>query len=1158
MNEAVRDAQQVQRQAADPTRSRVLEASAGSGKTKVLVDRFLRLCLSGPGVDPRAVLAITFTRKATVEVVERLQREAIRLAGLPRPERRRVLHGILDREPTEAELDRAAWFHESLLDDPAGLGIDTLHAFCQKVLARFAAEVGLDPRFTVLDERQEIDERAAALDALELELGRDPRWSGRYVELGGTPRAARDLVAGVFRQRVHLQRWLDRVAPPEGPAAATLARPLAPHAPALAQDLRRAALAGTPWHDCENPEPADLAPALIQALAEFAGAGLAGVTMAEDAGGDVTPGFARKRDVMRDGALAAVDELRTDASQVPAVLDGLDSWLLTRSGTVARIPGRKPSAEARYAALCAAAAPILQFRQLLELDQLLQRNFTRLECGLRALDLYAGRKRRDRVVDFQDLEYLALRLLTDPEVGPQIHFRLDARLDHLLLDEFQDTNRNQWELLLPLLEELLAGGEVVRTVFVVGDVKQSIYGFRGADPTVFELARQLITRQAGPNAARRLPTNFRTLPRLVQAVGDICEASPVCDHLGAPARHARQAAARTVWPGEVHLVPPFDPDPESSGHDRAAAAVVDIIQDLARREPDTWDWDPAAGADRPRPLDLGDILILARSKTHLATYEAALRRAGIPFTPAGRGLLARNREVQDVLALLRWLSVAADDTAAATVLRSPLVRLDEATVQDLLQRRLAGPRRRNLREVLEQDGAGLEMTALIDQLGGWFRAAGLLPLHDLLRRIYREAEVLARMEIAGGEQARYNLLRLLDLALAADERGGSLRDFVHELEQADKLGGEDEGALPGEAGGGRVRVMTIHGSKGLEAPVVILADAAVPLNSRTDHLLLAGHEDDGPWLSGAPAALVDPGDDGAAGLLAVHGQRALARRQAEEAHILYVALTRARDRLYVLGGRNNRQGAAGDERSYLGWLAQAAPAELWTGRVDLPAPASAAEAQTDDGRLLEARARRLARRQSVWTPPVLAPLMVMETPSTLEPQTPAGPGEDHPRPASPRRRETEATLRGTRVHRWLERAALLGAMPPPPSDPELRMEWDEARATFEHADLTWVFQAGEGLCEVPVIGPGSAADRRIFGIIDRLVIRPDRVDIVDYKSNRVTAAELAGLVDHYRPQLTAYRQVLASLYPGRELRCWLLWTRLAAAGQSDCLSEVLP
>jgi ATP-dependent helicase/nuclease subunit A len=1172
MSEAIDRAREVQRQAADPERSVVLEASAGSGKTKVLIDRFLRLCLAGPGVDPRAVLAITFTRKATVEIMERLQSAATQLARLPVAERHLALAAILGREPRPAELERAAWFHEQLLADPSGLGIDTLHAFCQKVLGRFAADVGLDPRFTVLDERQELDYRTAALDRLELAIGRDPDRATRYVKLGGSAGGARDRVASLFWRRVHVQRWLDRIATPPVSPADSLQRPLAPLADALADDLQRLACDGTPWQDHDDLDLARVAAPLRSALQDLLGAGLDGVRDA-DADEGFTRGFLAQEAAIRAAAASALEHLARDPADVPAAVAITTSALLTSDGRKLRaFNGRKSSKGQRQAAFAAAAAPVLALAQLPDLADLLVRNRQLLRFGLEALDHYAELKRRDGVVDFQDLEYLALRLLTDPEVGPQVHYRLDAHLDHLLLDEFQDTNRNQWELLEPLLLELLAGGDRPRSVFVVGDVKQSIYGFRGADPTVFHRARDLIARQAGAGSVMRLPTNFRSLPHLVETVGDLCEHDPLRELLGAEAARARQEAARTVEPGEVILVAPLAADEERSGHERAARAVVDLVSRVQAGELRTWSWDPQAGRDQPRPMRLDDVLILARTKTHLATYETALRRAGIPYTPAGRGLLARSREVQDVLALLRWLTVTADDTAGATALRSPAFRLPEAVVQDLLRRRLA-PHRRTLRDVLRQDAAALGLDDVATQLGGWFGAAGLLPLHDLLRRIMREGDLLARFEIAGGEQARYNLLRLLDLALAADQRGGSLRDFVVELEQADRLGGEDEGPLPGEGGEGRVRVMTVHGAKGLEAPLVILADAASPLNDETDHLPLAAGEVDGPYLAGAARTLTDGIDTGTGdtlpGPLAPARRRALSGVMTEEAHVLYVALTRARDQLVVLGGLPRRPNASVADRSHLGWLQQATEPTLWDTADTLAMEAGPAPDPAVPARLQE-RAGRIVARCRRWDPPPLAPRLTVENPSQIEDddrrREAAALAEPGPAPDihGPRRRDTAATRRGERIHRWLERAARAGAMPPPPPAVDERADWQEARTVFEADALQWLMAPDpvrvHALCEAPVsavLDDRERSPRRMLGVIDRLLIAPDRIDIVDYKSNRVGPGDLERLVAHYRPQLAAYRDALRRLYPDREIRGWLVWTGLVAAGSADGLTEVV-
>lgn len=938
------------------------------------------------------------------------------------------------------------------------------------------------------------------------------------------------------------------------------------------RDLRDVLLADTPWQGDEEPDIAAIAPALAMRLREFATDGLAAVVAVDEPHG-LTAGFQKYHDLCRDDALAAAARLETVARDIVEVVEELRALFLTATNPKLRdFKGRKVTKAERQEAFAAAARPVLELLALPGLLDLLRNNETMLACGLRAIDIHAQLKRRDRVVDFQDLEELALRLLTDDEVGPGIHYRLDARLDHLLLDEFQDTNRNQWDLLAPLLDEVLAGGDRHRSAFVVGDVKQSIYGFRGADPTVFTAAKRRFESQVGGDAILRLPTNFRSLPWLVQTIGDLWHHDPLAEYLGEEVAGVRQLAARTVAPGKVVFVEPIDRDGTSSGHDRAAATVVALVQHLFEPGRETWAWNAALGRDEPRDLRHDDILILARTKTHLATYEAALRRAGIPFVPAGRGLLARTREVQDLLALLRWLSYPADDAAGATVLRSPCFRVSEDKVQTLLRWRLDG-RRRSLREVLRDRGTELDLDVEREQLDRWFGAVGRRSLHDLLRRAIDDGSLFERFEIAGGEQARFNLARLLDLALAVDQRSGSLRDLVRDLEQSDRLGGDEEGALPGEVGAGRVRVMTVHGSKGLEAPVVILADAAVPIRERLDHLRVGEGAIDGPWAHDVSRGLASgptmPGGASLKGPLFADWSRERSRMLGEEAHILYVALTRARDRLYVLGGRNDRTSGGQAGGGFLDWIAQADHPgtdrdRRWTGceelLVDLAPSGEEADLPPTPAVERASRAEQVRSRIEVWTPPVLTPRFDQWKPSEL------GRHSDHDAgtPRAVDQRDTDATTRGTRIHRWLERACILGRMPAlPGSRSEDNVEWGEARSVYEDDRLAWVFHSerfgGRGFSEIPLLhrlddGPRES---RVVGTVDRLVVRPDRIDVVDYKSNRISPTEVGAACELYRDQLGAYRDAIAVMYPDRTVRCWLLWTWLVAQGDGDGLTEVL-
>ncbi len=1194
----VAQATAVQREAASPAASVVLRAAAGAGKTKVLVDRFVRLCLAGSR--PKSILAVTFTRKAAVEIKDRLLQQTRLFACLTAAELADGLRELLGREPTPAERQRAARLHAEVLEDLAGLQIGTIHAFCQRILGRMAAELGLDPHFRVLEEEEAL--WAEALDRLEREAAADPRERDALAGLATAPDAARRELTRLRRDRVHLERWLDRVrrergAEPAGPADLLTAR-RAPLHGELTAELRQLLFVGTPLDGAAEPALPDLLPRLREAIEGLAGAGLESVLAAESA---VTAGLQKQAAELREGltgvraGLQDLQDLAPAAAADPAaaaeletVLEDLRGVLLTGQGQLRKLHGKKETAAGRQATWAAAAAPVLGLLHLADRVTIYRFDSKLLRFGLRALDIYAELKRRDRCVDFQDLEQLAWALLRSP-AGLAVQYRFDEAVDHLLVDEFQDTNRNQWEILRPFAEEFLAGESargVRRTVFLVGDVKQSIYGFRGAEPALFGEVALWLERQAGAPLLS-LPTNFRSLPAVVQSVGRLMSSPPLADLLPpGEAAAARQVAARGEAAGEVAILPVRRADEGGAADHLAAAAAVRIVRHLLRCGR-VW----ADGA----PLSCGDILVLCRSRNRITIYEQAFRQAGIPIAPAGRGLLARGREVKDLLLLLRWLSFPGDDAALAGVLRAPILRVDEATLQRALAR-LDGDRERSLWHVLQQHAGDLGLAAEVELLGSWLGRSPFLSCHDLLRWIFRTGHLPERYGAALGEQARYNLLRLHDLALAPEQgEAPTLREFAELIRRAGETAAEEE-ATPPERGSGRVRLMTVHGAKGLEAPVVLLVDAAAPLREDVDRLVLAPPQADGPLLYGVRRRHLQ-GSEEVAGAAAppatdplrAAGEHELRQQRREEADILYVAMTRARDALYVVGAEPARKGG---RESYQDWLEAAAAADLAGGGSAAAAPyaladpawlaGEAAEEATGAALPVPAAAEGSCR---AWEAPSLPPRIQLVQPSahdetlraaaeTGEEDDEDGGGEDAEAVAAgvaaAGRARSQALAHGEAVHLWLQVAAEQGELSVEnrPRDPHARAAWEEARRVYAECTsgkLAWIFQpeceGGMGYAEVPILhhlpppeGATGAAERRVVGVIDRLVVFPGRAEIVDYKSDRdaATAAGRDRLRERYGPQLAAYRAAVAALLPGHEVRAHLLLTAPAvpqAAGR---------
>ena len=1199
--EALLKATAIQNLAARPTASVALRASAGSGKTKVLVDRFVRLCVQdGPGrAEPRSILAITFTRKAAVEIQERLLSRARAMALAPDQELRADLARLLGREPgqevTPSEMDAAAGLYEKILEDVSGLAVGTIHAFCQAILGRFAAEAGLDPHAALLENTDDLVEEA--LDQLEREITADADLATAAREAGKDPASVRSAVRAMHLQRLRLDRWAHHLQDADNPDA-----PLPP--------LRRAQL--------QDAMIAQVERELFTGLDLPAGDTRAGLlaAMGRELDALLEVGLDRvKQGLPADIARAQAKSLEKTWTDLSTQLRDLQTaWRAGGAAPAALVPeltrvflttASQPRVWSRVkvddlgplfnALFLQEARPLLGLIRSHGYLELLRVNTHLLGLALRLLDICDELKRRDQVIDFQDLEDFAGRLMGSEARALSLLFRLDDSISHILLDEFQDTNFNQWDILAHFVDEFLSGGpdpDRPRTVFVVGDVKQSIYGFRGAEPELF--AR--VCANSGLESLV-LPTNFRSVPAVVDAVGCVFTAPPLRDFLPpGEDQSVWQDHARSEQPGPVVVVEAFrGPDPgdgeeddgaadDRPGGDQLAAAAA---AGLARRLVDGAEptWEGFGDQVTTRPLQWNDLLVLCRSRTEIAVYEKAFRDAGIPVAAAGRGTLAASREVQDLLALLRWLSYPEDDLALASVLRSPIFRLTEADFQQALVRRglekvdAQGQRLPPARlwQSIRQVEADPRLGPAVTLLRRWRGRVGLESCHDLLRRIYREGALLERYQAAGGSQARENLLRLHDLSLAPDVAATpTVRRLVEVIERAARLGAEEEAVALPDQDRGRVRFMTIHGAKGLEAPVVLLVDADRRLGKQDTHVRLLPDENRSPLLFKVDRKFRDgiTGADLPASSVERAAHRAVQRGQTEDANLLYVALTRARDRLYVLGGEKCTRE---EHDSFLRQLTRAAAAApcgtvLRLRPDDLPPagpPAAAHPApQSGGGAASPAELETIAGRR--WTPPALTPRVRTVTPSTLATETPGQPEPPERRPqaagddASGETSDRQGALeRGNLVHLLLQQAADLGAMPQGTGP-----EHAEAAAVFANPALAWIFhpqrEQGRGLSEAPLIhrtGPAVAGqpEERVTGIIDRLVLRAGRADIIDYKTNRTGGDpdRIEHLVEHYRPQLETYRQAVEALFPDRTVGAWLLFTEPVPGRPAGLLREVV-
>lgn len=1134
-----------QRQAADPTASVWVAASAGSGKTKVLTDRVLRQLLAG--TPPARILCLTFTKAAAAEMSIRVNRILGLWATVGDAELEDRLFRLTGERPTADACRAARRLFAQVIDCPGGMKLQTIHAFCQSLLRRFPLEAGLAPHFEVMDEttagellaqarstvltaarlapaapvgqalaRLAADLHEEGVGALMLELAGERGRLGRILKDHGGLEAT---VAEVCHVLGVTPNWDDTAVT----AAAVTDRVLD------LDGLRRAcrALAAGSAAD--------------QKRGEGIAAWLTGDAAARMAGFDdyqlellTKDGDPRKTLITKKAAAAAPD--------VPEVLSREAERL------VAVMTRRKATAVAT------ATTALLTFAEAL-------------------LVAYARLKAARALLDYDDLILAARDLLDRPGVAPWVLFKLDGGLDHILIDEAQDTNPDQWQVIARLAEEFFAGAGArsspdapPRTVFAVGDEKQSIFSFQRADPREFaRLRRHFQGRVEGARLSWhqiRLDISFRSTAAVLRTVDRVFAAPEAADGvaLAAPGEtpaEIRHYSYRRGHGGRVELWPPVKPEPRPDpepwqpplGREVADQPPARLAAALAATIAG-WIAGGAVLESRGRPVQPGDILVLVRRRTSFVTeLVRALKDREVPVAGVDRMVLTEQLSVMDLMALAQMLLLREDDLTLAIVLKGPFIGLDEDPLFTL-----AHGRPGSLWQAL-----GARADALPDSL----EARARRWLDDLLARtdfvppyeffsgiLHRPCPadpesglraVLGRL----GAEARDPVDEFLSICLAFQScHPPSLQGFMAWLatSQAEIKREQDRGGGPD---GGLVRIMTAHGAKGLQAPIVILPDT---LTKPRQSARILWPEDDRKVPLYAPRRSQEEAICQAARAASDH------RRDQEYRRLLYVALTRAEDRLYVCGWQGRSEPPEG---TWYQLVAAALRSDDQAGEVPIPALGP------------EARGWRLHDPQTVAAQDDQAaagPALALEAlpdwarqaappePQPSRPLTPSRPDDSEPAVRSPLGRDDDATRfrRGEILHRLFQtlptldsrvRAAAAArylARPAHRLEPAIQAGLAaEALAVLEHPDFAPLFGPGSR-AEVPLVG--VVGDRVLSGQIDRLLVTDDAVWIVDYKTNRPPPRTVAEVAPLYLRQMASYRAAIAGLYPGRTIRCLLLWT----------------
>jgi ATP-dependent helicase/nuclease subunit A len=1145
-------AEMAQHAASDPLVSAWVGASAGSGKTKVLTDRVLRLLLQ-EGQAANRILCLTFTKAAAAEMQTRLARRLGAWACADDPRLDAQLQS-LGCEPGETLRRRARALFAEVLELPGGMRISTIHAFCQSLLRSFPLEAGLPPQFAVLE-----DAEAASLlaDAREAVLTGGLAPTENLESLAGLVSA--DDFSGVLSE---LMRERERIAVCiNGCNGVSGLR------------LRLARAIGLP--DGEE-DAASAVAALCRVPDEVARAAAALVNHKN-----------KKPQALGNGIRTWL-ELRDD--ERAARWQDWHGLFFTKDGGVR-------AEAAADAAMAAEAARLAEVQGRLAGCRLLAATEALLALAHPVLGHFDARKRGAGLMAYDDLIATAERVLRDPG-SAWVLFKLDGGLDHVLLDEAQDSNPAQWRIAAALTEEFFAGegtdrrralseAEAARrrSVFAVGDIKQSIYGFQGADTAGFGTwGTAFESRVRGSEGEFRkvpLTTSFRsTAPvlALVDAVfaEELARQGVAAD--GEPLQHRPDreghAGAVELWPllrraakpKPLPWLVPEQPEQVADAPTLLAEAVAARIAHMLRHERlharGVRGRCAKTGAEtlEARPVRPGDVLVLVRRRTaFVQRLVRALKERGVPVGGVDRLALVEQIAVQDLLALCDALLLPEDDLQLAALLKSPLIGLSEEALFGLAQGRggslwaaLSARRGSDTPE-----GRAAEWIACLQS------RADLVTPHALLAEVLGEpslggpgqrgssgrARLLARL----GPDAADPLDEVLNAALTYERaHPPSLQGFVHWLRR-----GGAQVKREAESGADAVRIMTVHGAKGLEAPVVVLPDLGAGNPKQVVRWTTEGGVELPLW---APRARQDHQPPAYAKVK----QEDDRRRQEEENRLLYVALTRAEDRLLVCGmGEPDPESwhgkvAAGFRRladkgaaqSAFDHLAFSAPAACDFGnepawrhecpqRLDPVEDRAAAEAAAQDAALLPDWATRPAPPESAET--VIAPSALPG-----EQETPAAAPHGLADPFGRRFR------RGRLVHALLQHlperdpaereAAGRRFLSRPGHGLSAEEQTELLREVLDIVEAPALAAAfgPDSLAEAPIVG--SVGGRLISGQVDRLVVTPERVVVLDYKTNRPPPETPDDVAPLHLRQMAAYRAVLRAAFPGREVECVLVWT----------------
>ena len=1117
-----------QLKATKPDASIWVGASAGTGKTHVLTARVLRLMVRG--TDPQKILCLTFTKAAAAEMANRIYKDLGAWVTMGDDALRGVILTRTGETATDDMLNHARTLFGRVLDTPGGLKIQTIHSFCQSLLGRFPIEAGLTPRFQVMEDRTATElmktSREGAFSYAK-ELDDTKTLSAiKHIATRAAEQTFSDLMQNVTSERGHFRQLLQS----SGGANGLIKRTKEALGLGLGETKEQFL---KEMFDGKNFEESEI---------KNLGLALADGTKTEKDKSKIILGFLTS-DI--ENRLKNFDNYKF------CFLKKKDNQPLKNVANQRTLQNHPNSIDI----ITQEQNRLLEIHEKLGLIEVAANTSAMIQLAESILNNYDREKDRGGYLDYTDLILKTDHLLSRPGIAPWVLFKLDGGIDHILIDEAQDTNPEQWRLIEALTHEFFTGvgaREITRTLFAVGDAKQSIFSFQRADPAEFDRAQDrttLLTRQAEMNFENiDLNLSFRSTRAVLDCVDCVFAQEEAHQNLTIGNRKIMHNTSRFGEAGLVELWP-FEPHDKEQVNEAWGLPITQLRQKspearLAIRIAEKIEGFLKNGdklKSKGRTIRAGDIMVLVRRRNEFVdNLMRELKVRDIPVAGADRMMLLEQLAVMDLIAIGDFVLLPHDDLNLATLLKSPFIGLDD---NDLFALSHTRPKGTSLWVTLK-DRVGLspKYKEAYDYLSKILKRADFVPpfefYEDILVKDKGRIKLLQRL----GNEANDPIDVFLSLTLGFEkDHTSSLQGFLQWIKASEQQIKRDM-----EAKGDQVRIMTIHGAKGLQAPIVFLPDTCqTPTNQNKLLKLRSEPPNVGGW---AEDLLVwSGGSENETGPI-LRAQRSVkVRGDQEYRRLLYVALTRAEDQLYIGGWVTSHGKAQGSWYNLIekGLLSHKNIKEFKfeTGELGLRLETNQSAPIPDLERGIQYK--KVKYGENTWIN--LNPAPELTPPKPL---APSRIDQDIPAESPLRKIDDIGPMgRGTLIHQLLEtlpgvdktsrKAAAFKFLEKHKSGSEVKIIWSQIQAILEAPELSALF-GPNSRAEVPIAGVIGKTPFTAF--LDRLLVLETEVWVIDYKTSRTPPNDISQIPEIYLKQIAFYKSALSQIFEEKKIRAILLWT----------------